>query len=239
MALEFGQSQPVESAVSQVSNASPSTAKAGDQTRAALVMAGIRLFGTKGFEATSTREIAAAADANIASIAYHFGGKEGLRLACAEMVGSRIQSVVGPVLAAIDPKGDPAKAQEAFERVIMGVTDFMLGQVEARDIAGFMVRELGVPGAVFDRVYTDFILPVHRSLCTLLGLATGQDPESDLIRIGAFSIAGQVIFFRIGHAIVAWRMEWKAVGPEEVGAIKAVILANIRAFIAANRSQER
>lgn len=225
--------------MSQDPKSPPSALKAGDQTRAALVMAGIRLFGTKGFEATSTREIAAAADANIASIAYHFGGKEGLRLACAEMVGSRIQSVVGPALAAIDPKGDPAKAQEAFERVIMGVTDFMLGQVEARDIAGFMVRELGAPGVVFDRVYTDFILPVHRSLCELLGLATGQDPESDLIRLGAFSIAGQVVYFRIGHAIVSRRMDWKASGPDEVGAIKAVILANIRAFIATNRKQER
>jgi TetR/AcrR family transcriptional regulator, regulator of cefoperazone and chloramphenicol sensitivity len=229
----------VENAVSQAPKTSTNAVKAGDQTRAALLMAGIRLFGTKGFEATSTREIAAAADANIASIAYHFGGKEGLRLACAEMVGSRIQSVVGPVLMAIDPKGDPAKAQEAFERVIMGVTDFMLGQVDARDIAGFMVRELGAPGAVFDRVYTDFILPVHRSLCVLLGLATGQNPESDLIRLGTFSIAGQVVYFRIGHAIVARRMDWKTVGPDEVGAIKAVILANIRAFVESNRKQDR
>lgn len=221
--------------MSQASSPPSATAKAGDQTRAALLMAGIRLFGTKGFEATSTREIAAAADANIASIAYHFGGKEGLRLACAEMVGNRIQSVVGPVLAAIDPKGDPAKAQEAFERVLMDVTDFMLGQVEARDIAGFLVRELGAPGAVFDRVYTDFILPVHRSLCDLLGLATGQDPESDLIRLGTFSIAGQVVYFRVGHAIVARRMDWHEVGTDEVERIKTVILGNIRAFVETNR----
>lgn len=219
-------------------SASLNATKAGDQTRAALLTAGIRLFGTKGFEATSTREIAAAANANIASIAYHFGGKDGLRLACAEMVGSRIKAVVGPVLGAIDPKGDPALAQVAFERVIMGVTDFMLGQVEARDIASFMVREMGTPGAVFDKVYSDFVLPVHRSLCGLLGLATGQDPESDLIRIGTFSIAGQVVYFRIGHAIVAKRMEWKAVGPDEVDAIKAVILANIRGFITTHRKQD-
>ncbi len=228
----------MESAVSEGSTVSPNVTKAGDQTRAALLMAGIRLFGTKGFEATSTREIAAAADANIASIAYHFGGKDGLRLACAEMVASRIQGVVGPVLGAIDPKGDPALAQAGFERVLMGMTDFMLGQVDARDIASFMLREMGVPGAVFDRVYSDFILPVHRSLCALLGLATGQDPESDLIRLGTFSIAGQVVYFRIGHAIVARRMEWQAAGPDEVEAIKAVILNNIRAFIATNRKQD-
>lgn len=214
---------------------SSSPAKAGDQTRAALLMAGIRLFGTKGFEATSTREIASAADANIASIAYHFGGKEGLRVACAEMVGTRVQAVVGPALSAIDPKGDPAAAQAAFERVIMGVTDFMLGQVEARDIASFLVREIGAPGAVFDKVYADFILPVHRSLCELLGLATGQDPESDLIRLGTFSIAGQVVYFRIGHTVVAKRMDWKAMGGPEVEAIKAVILGNIRGFITTHR----
>ena len=209
--------------------------KAGDQTRMALMMAGVRFFGAKGFEATSTREIAAAANANIASIAYHFGSKDGLRLACAEMVAKRIQGVVDPILRAIDPGDDPEAAQAAFERVVMGVTDFMLGQAEAHDIAGFMIRELGSPGVVLDKVYAEFILPVHRSLCVLLGLATGQDPESDLIRIGAFSIVGQVVYFRIGHAIVARRMDWQSAGPKEIERIKTVILSNIRGFISTNR----
>ena len=201
----------------------------------ALLMAGIRLFGAKGFEATSTREIAAEANANIASIAYHFGGKDGLRLACAEAVGKRIQGIVGPVMRALDPGDDPVAAQAAFERVVMGVTDFMLGQAEARDFASFMLRELGTSGVVLDTIYADFILPVHRSLCALLGLATGQDPESDLIRLGAFSMVGQVVYFRIGHAIVARRMEWQSAGPAEIEQIKTVLLGNIRAFIATNR----
>ena len=38
----------------------------------------MRGFGEKGFAATSIREIAALAGSNIASISYHFGGKEGL-----------------------------------------------------------------------------------------------------------------------------------------------------------------
>jgi hypothetical protein len=56
--------------------------------------------------------------------------------------------------------------------------------------------------------------------------------------LATFSIAGQVVYFRIGHAIVARRMEWKSVGPDEVDAIKAVILANIRAFIVTNTKQQ-
>ena len=214
---------------------SSSADKPGDQTRTSLIMAGMRLFGGKGFDATSTREIAAAANANIASIAYHFGGKGGLRLACAEMVARRIQGVATPILNAVDPGDDPRAAQAMFERVIMGVTDFMLGQAEAHDIAGFLVRELGGAGVVFDKVYADFILPVHRNLCVLLGLATGQDPESDLIRLGTFSIAGQVVYFRIGHAVVNRRMQWQVAGPAEIESIKSVILSNIRAFVATNQ----
>ncbi len=62
-----------------------------EQTRAALIHAALQLFGSKGFDATSTREIAALAKANIGSIAYHFGGKEGLRLAAADYIVETIQ----------------------------------------------------------------------------------------------------------------------------------------------------
>ena len=53
--------------------------KGADGTRTAIVEAAMRGFAEKGFAATGTREIAAMADTNVASIAYHFGGKEGLR----------------------------------------------------------------------------------------------------------------------------------------------------------------
>lgn len=210
------------------------TASAGDQTRMALIHAAVGLFGSKGFEATSTREIAAAADANIASIAYHFGGKDGLRVACAEMVVGRIRSVVGEMILASDPGGDPVAAAGIIEAAAMGLADFLLARPEAHDIAAFMVREVANPGVVLDRIYSDLIFPVHSKLCQLLGLATGQEPEGDLIRLGAFSIAGQIVYFRIGHALVAKRMQWQTVGPDEIGRIKTVILSNIRAFIAAN-----
>ena len=60
--------------------------KGADGTRKAIVEAAMRGFAEKGFAATATREIAAMAETNVASIAYHFGGKEGLRIACAEQI---------------------------------------------------------------------------------------------------------------------------------------------------------
>ena len=46
--------------------------------REQLMKTASQLFGEKGFEAVSTRELAKAADVNIAMIAYYFGSKEGL-----------------------------------------------------------------------------------------------------------------------------------------------------------------
>ena len=45
-----------------------------------LVKAGEDLFCRRGFNDTSVRDIAAAADCNVASINYYFGGKENLYL---------------------------------------------------------------------------------------------------------------------------------------------------------------
>ncbi|WP_338766441.1 CerR family C-terminal domain-containing protein [Massilia sp. METH4] len=50
----------------------------GEQSRERLLQAAMRLFGAQGFNATSTREIALAAGANVAAIAYYFGDKAGL-----------------------------------------------------------------------------------------------------------------------------------------------------------------
>ena len=49
----------------------------GVEARNRLLDAALALFAEKGFAKTSTREIAAAAQVNIASISYYFGDKEG------------------------------------------------------------------------------------------------------------------------------------------------------------------
>jgi hypothetical protein len=50
----------------------------GFEARNRLLDAALALFAEKGFAKTSTREIALAAQVNIASISYYFGDKAGL-----------------------------------------------------------------------------------------------------------------------------------------------------------------
>ena len=47
-------------------------------TRVALMEAAATLFAEKGFEVVSVREITTLARANVASVKYHFGSREGL-----------------------------------------------------------------------------------------------------------------------------------------------------------------
>ena len=61
----------------------------GIEARSRLLNCALQLFSEKGFAKTSTREIAQAADANIAAIAYYFGDKAGLyRAVFTEPLGS-------------------------------------------------------------------------------------------------------------------------------------------------------
>jgi AcrR family transcriptional regulator len=50
----------------------------GDRTRERILEVALPLFARHGFAGTSVRTIAAAADVNVATLAYHFTDKEGL-----------------------------------------------------------------------------------------------------------------------------------------------------------------
>jgi AcrR family transcriptional regulator len=50
----------------------------GKDTREQILEAAWKLFGERGFEDVSVRDVTQAADVNLASVSYYFGGKEGL-----------------------------------------------------------------------------------------------------------------------------------------------------------------
>lgn len=212
------------------------TGGSGEQTRLALIEEALALFGSKGFDATSTREIAARAGVNIGSIAYHFGGKEGLREACAGHIVERMRMTIGPMLA--DGVSVPTGREAAlalldavFERMIRFVT----ASREAGPIVQFVLREMSQPSAAFDIVYDGVFAPVHKRLCQLWEAATGEPAESETARLAVFTLVGQVIYFRIGREAVLRRMDWGSIGSAEAEKIAEVARSNIAAILAARR----
>lgn len=213
---------------------------AGERTRAGLVRAALDLFGRKGYDATSTRDIAAAAGVNIAGIAYHFGGKAGLHRACGEFVADFIGDRVAELVVG-DPGDDarlpPDEAAERFVAAICGFAGFVLARPEVEALARFMVREQMDPTATFEVLYGELIEPRHRRLCRLWGRATGEDPESAAAIIAVSALFGQVMFFRVARATALRRLGWANIDETNVGEIVATIRDTTRAALAARRQR--
>ncbi len=222
---------PEKSASPRRSQPSPA-----DQTRAALIRAALKLFGRQGFEGTSTREIAALAKANIGSIAYHFGGKEGLRAACANHIVETIGGIAGAAMAETigEVQGEDA-ARARLNTVLEAMVGFIVARPEAGEFVQFVLRELSQPSEALDIIYDGVFEPVHRRLCGIWAEASGEDAESERTRITIFTLIGQVVYFRIAQAAVMRRMDWDQVGPAEAADIIAVVRSNIDAILSARK----
>jgi TetR/AcrR family transcriptional regulator, regulator of cefoperazone and chloramphenicol sensitivity len=200
-------------------------------TRQPLIRAALRLFGEKGYDSTSTREIAAAAHANIGSIAYHFGGKSGLHRACGEAVAAIMQSVAGPALAAAgDPSAlTPQAARALFPLLLRRVAGFLLTGHESDLIVPFILREMAHPGEAFEAIYAAMVEPVHTSLCAIWQAATGESAEAEATKLTVFAMMGQLIYFRIGAPAVSRRLGRAPYTEVDVASIVAVIERNVTA----------
>jgi AcrR family transcriptional regulator len=105
-----------------------------DGTRDRILRTAERLFAERGFNGVSVRELAAAAQVNIASIGYHFESKEGLlsevyRRHCEPMIEERLRRL--KAASRLRGKTKVAAIIEAFIRPA-------LAQVEAEDGATFI-----------------------------------------------------------------------------------------------------
>jgi AcrR family transcriptional regulator len=206
-------------------------------TRAALIRAALKLFGKQGFDGTSTREIAAAAKANIGSIAYHFGGKEGLRAAVADYITDMIQTVASQAIGTVPVPSTDAATPEAAEKQLITALErmvaFMVARPEAGEIVQFMLREMAHPTAALDRIYEGVFAPLHGRLCLIWEQATGEPAGSERTKLIVFTLIGQVVYFRIGREVVMRRMGWDGIGDAEAARVLEVTRDNLEAMLAA------
>ena len=205
-------------------------------SRERLINAAIELFGRKGREGVSTREIAAAAKVNIAGIAYHFGGKDQLYEACARHIGETIAGNLNEQLA------DLAKAQmppaQRMHHILRALAIFLLATPKLASFPRFVLREQMDPSPAFEILYASIMEPLHKRFCAIWGEAIGADPESEKVKLQVFNLLGQIFFFRMGLAGAMRRMGWTAIGTEELDALVANASRTIDALLALERRKE-
>jgi TetR/AcrR family transcriptional regulator, regulator of cefoperazone and chloramphenicol sensitivity len=216
-----------------VQSSAPLLSPRSEATRAALVNAALDLIGAKGFEAASTREIASAAGANIASIAYHFGGKDGLLLACADFVVATLSEVFAGAtgVASRTDRLSPRAARDLLVRIAEAMIEAIVGRDGSRPIARFILRELFEPSAAFEHLFEGAMAPMHARACALWARATGAPAESEATRLAVFALIAEIVYFRLARPVVIRRMGWRDIGPAEQAAIKRLVVGNLDAAL--------
>ncbi len=208
----------------------------GSETRAQLIEAALDTFGLHGFDGATTREIAKAAGANLAAIAYHFGSKEALHIAVAEHVATSMRASIEPALVDVaGPSATPEAAQASLKRLLLAYVDIIVGDARAERWARFIVREQMQPSAAFDTIYGFMSGPVGVAT-RLVAVATGR-PEDEETKIRVFAMFGQVLVFRVSQALVTRHMGWKAIGERERAEIKRVIAGHVESILTGAREQ--
>jgi len=167
----------------------------GAKARQQLLHAGLKLFAEKGFAKTSTREIAQAAHANVASISYYFGDKAGLyRAAFTEPMGS----VCDPLL--YDQPG--FTLQQSLHAYITNFLAPMKQGELVQQCTRLHFREMLEPTGLWAEEIDNDITPAHAALIAVLARHLGIAVPDDALHRLAFSITALPLQLLIGRDCV-------------------------------------
>lgn len=211
-------------------NQPPASARA-EIARQKMLSAALDVFGRYGFDGASTRQLTDAAGVNLQAIPYYFGSKEGLYIATAEYLMTRIDTHVGDMrtrigahLMALDAASEPlgeAKARLFLIEILQTMVTLFVGK-ESESWARFLIREQMEPTEAFTRVYQGLMRPMIEMGRRLIGAILHEDPASEHVRLRAFNLLGSILVFRFAHAAVLTQMEWDAFGPEQVETLRGL-----------------
>lgn len=201
-------------------------------TRKRLVDAAIDLFGRFGYDATSTRALTEAADANLSAIPYHFGTKRTLHLAAAQHIADTIACTVSPVMETFEHEiyDDNLTRTRAIALLQEIFTPFiaMLTSEQSSKWANFVLREQAMPSEAFDILYEHGGGRFVRAVTHLTAIATGDEPDSKRARLRALTLVGQALVFRTARALTLRTIETDRLDPADIALATALIRENIR-----------
>lgn len=173
------------------SRAAPPGAPDATDARGRLLMAAIRLFALQGFAKTSTRELAEAAQVNVAAISYYFGDKAGLYRAA--------------FLEPMDPTEDLARftdpalpLSEALAGFYAGFLEPLRHGDEARLCTKLHLREMLESTGLIDNGLANSIQPLHDALVALLVRHFQLPGADDELQRLAICIAGLGVQLHVG-----------------------------------------
>ena len=206
----------------------PSPMKARKDTSALLIESGIVLFGARGYDGVTTRELAHGARTNISSIKYHFGGKEELYRAVLQEIIHEINELVGPLLLALrngvaEANGNRDVLTQLARQFAEGWSRAALGDPRTQKRIPPIVRELIQPSRHFKVIYNGFFRVLYEVLGELLAAAHGQTAVDQQLQIRTHIIMNVVWGFIYTESLLWHQMGWKGYNRNRIEAIVPVL----------------
>ena len=165
-----------------------------DETKARILNAAGEVFAAKGFEAATVREICSRAEANIAAVNYHFGGKESLYIQAVQHAHC-VQDDFGFTEEA---KALPPEAKLGM--FIRGMMGHMWDHERPVWQLEIVMREMAHPTEACVELVRNFIGPKFELLHGILREFLPNVTEREL-HLTAFSIVGQCLLYRFHRPI--------------------------------------
>jgi AcrR family transcriptional regulator len=210
----------------------------GEETRRRIIEVALRLFGERGYEGASTREIAAAAGVNAPALQYYFDNKEGVYRACAQYIADASEAHFAPVVERIqrtadDPGAKPAQLFEAFGQLLDAVADHHLLPDDAMHKRLFMAHEqVGEgPSLLFDILDKGLRPRMADVGMRLVGRYCGIPPDDPGLRMRVMMVFGQIMVFTTGQRSLVSKLGWDRIGPAQLALVKQAVREHARAMM--------
>lgn len=167
----------------------------GAQTKQQLLEVAGRVFAEHGYERATSKEICELANANIAAVNYHFGGKDGLYAAVLEEAHARLISI--DIVAEITQSS--ASGADKLRLLLRKI----VGEVARRDAGAWelrvLSRELMAPTPLMDGMMKNQVMPKAKMVTGLIGDILGVPPTHPAVSRSTVSIIGPCIFLLVAN----------------------------------------
>ncbi|MFJ3483223.1 CerR family C-terminal domain-containing protein [Pseudomonas sp. NPDC090202] len=207
----------------------------GESTRAGILMAAVEVFGRRGYEGASTRDIAKAAQVNAPAIQYYFDSKEGVYLQCVEHLITLLWQKMGPAvevaeMAVADKASDDRRLIEAALGVLAAVLVTKDDTHDRNAWRAFFDRQqagLCPPSATiaFEQKFKGRIESVMRQLIARL---SGTAPEDERTILHAMALFTQGLAFRAYKPRMATALGQETVSHSQMLLANDIVLTHAR-----------
>jgi TetR/AcrR family transcriptional regulator, regulator of cefoperazone and chloramphenicol sensitivity len=207
----------------------------GEETRARIVEAAVAVFGERGYEGASTRDIATAAGVNAPAIQYYFDGKEGVYLECVEHLIKLLWHKMGDSVEAAEaalarqPMQDQALI-EASLGILGAVVSTIQDSPQTTAWRAFLDRhQTGLCPDSASMAFEDrFKKRIGVVVRLLIAGLSGYAVEDERTVIHSMALFSQGLAFRVQKPKLLEALKWAEVGQKEMEQVRDVVLTQAR-----------